>query len=244
MAALGKVGNQVAWTALASFSKVANPDLQTALTEATVRCADALAGSVDRKTATPIYAGLLAPSQPAYVRRAALNALLRMDKEHAQPRILEILHGTDSTLKPVAIANVRALPPGNASEVFAGELPRLQPQEQVWMIDSLAARGDVPAFTAIGGSLASADTTVRRAAINTLGRIGSTWCVALFVIALDQSKDNDERRALESALISLGGGAPTDSAVVAALQKSTGGTRASLVSALARRQGAAMRRRY
>ena len=239
MAALGKLGNQAAWAAIASFSKDANPALQAAVTEATVRCADALAGSGDRKTALAIYEGLLAPSQPAYVRRGALDALLRLDKAHAQARILEILHGSDSTLKAVAIAGVRALPPGKASDIFADELLRLQPQEQVWMIDSLAARGDVPASTAIGGSLASPDATVRRAAMNALGRIGDAWCVPLFVIALDQTQDAGERRDLEAALLSLRGGAQTDSAIVAALKKSAGSTRASLVSAAARRQGAA-----
>ena len=83
VAALGKVGNRAAWKAIASFSKAPSPALQTTLTEATVRCADALAGSGDHKTATPIYEGLLAPSQPAYIRRAAFEALLRLDKAHA-----------------------------------------------------------------------------------------------------------------------------------------------------------------
>ena len=235
--ALGKVGHQAAWQAVASLSKGANPALQAALTEATVRCADALTRSGDSKTAMPIYEGLLAPSQPAYVRRAAFDALLRLDKAHAQPRILEVLHGSDSILKPVVIANVRTLASSNASEVFAAELPRLQPQEQVWMIDSLAARGDVLACTAIGTSLASPDATVRRAAINSFSRMGDVWCVPLLVGALDQSKDAEERRSLESALISLRGGAQTDSTIVAALKKSSGNTRASLVSALARRQG-------
>src|ERR1019366_5999861 len=152
IAALGKIGGQAAWKAIVSLSKDANPTLQTALTEATVRCADALAGSGDHKTVMPIYEGLLTPSQPAYVRRAALDALLRLNKARAQQRILEVLHGSDSILMPVAIANVRALASNNASEVFAAELPRLQPQEQVWVIDSLAARGDAPACAAIGNS--------------------------------------------------------------------------------------------
>jgi HEAT repeat protein len=139
----------------------------------------------------------------------------------------------------VAIAKVRTLPAKNASELFAAALPRLQPQEQVWMIDSLAARGDGPACTAIGNSLASPDATVRRAAINTLGRVGGTWCVPLFVDTLNQSKDAEDRRAVESALISLRGGAQTDSAIVAALKKSSGNAHASLIGALAQRQGPA-----
>ena len=237
--ALGKVGNQAAWQAVASLSKGANPALQAALTEATVRCADALTRAGDSKAAMPIYEGLLATSQPAYVRRAAFDALLRLDKARAQQRILEVLRGSDFTLKPVAIANVRTLASSTASEVFAAELPRLQPQEQVWMIDSLAARGDVLACTAIGNSLTSPDATVRRAAINSFSRIGDVWCVPLLAGALDQSTDAEERRALETALISLRGGAQTDNTIVAALKKSSGNTRASLVSALARRQGPA-----
>jgi len=239
VAALGKIGTPAAWKALTSAATAAPAALQTSLTEATVRCADGLAGSGNRKAATSIYEDLLAPSQPAYVRRAALDAVLRLDKARAQRRILEVLHGSDLTLKPVAIANVRALPSRDASEVFAAELPRLQPQEQVWLIDSLAARGDSPACAAIGRSLASPDPTVRRAAIGTLGRICGACCVPLFVGALERAPEAEERRAVESALISLRGGAQTDSAIVAALEKSAGNPRASLISVLARREGPA-----
>jgi len=239
IAALGKIADQAAWKAIAALPKDADPALQPALTEATLRCAEARAAARDPKAATALYEGLLAPSQPAYVRRAALEVLLCLDEAQAQQRILQVLHGSDPVLKPVAIANVRTLPSHNASEVFAAELPNLQPQEQVWMIGSLAARGDVPACTAIGNSLASPDAAVRRAAISALGRMGDTWCVGLFARALDRSKDAEELRALESALISLSGGMQTDRAMVAALNESSGNTRATLISALARREGPA-----
>jgi HEAT repeat protein len=237
--ALGKIGNQAAWTSISSLSKDSKPDLQTALTEATVRCADALVLSKDRATALAIYEGLLVPSQPTYVRRAALDALLRLDDEHALSRILDVLHGSDSALKPVAIADVRVLASNDASGVFAAELPKLSPQEQIWMIDSLASRADAPACAAIGKSIESPDANVRRAAIDALGRIGDTWCVALFVAALDQTRNAEERRALEAALVGLRGGAQTDRAVITALKKSSGATRASLVTAVALRQGPA-----
>ena len=108
LASLGKVGNQAAWKAIASFPKDAAPILQPTLTEATLRCADALAESGERKSATLIYEQLVAPSQPAYIRRGALDALLRLDKDQGQQRILQVLHGSDAILKPVAIAEVRA----------------------------------------------------------------------------------------------------------------------------------------
>ena len=239
IAALGKIADQAAWKAIIARSKGADSALRPALTEATLRCAEARAASRDPKAAIALYEDLLAPSQPAYVRRAALDALLRLDTAQVQPRILQVLHGSDPALKPVAIANVRTLPSKDASEVFAAELPKLPAQEQVWMIDSLAARGDLAACTAIGNSLASPDAVVRRAAINALGRMGDTWCVAPLARTLDHSKDAEERRALESALISLSGGVQTDRAIVAALKKSSGGTRANLIFVIARREGPA-----
>lgn len=239
LASLGKIGNEAAWKAIASFPKDADPSLQSAVTEASLRCAETLASAGKQQAAKPIYEDLLTPSQPLYVRRAALNAVLRLDKDQAQQRILQVLRSSDAALKPVAIANVRILSSANASQVFAAELTNLPPQEQIWMIDSLAIRGDVAACTTIANTLASTEAAVRRAAIDTLGRIGDSWCVLLFVRALADSKSAEEQRAIETALIGLRGAAITDRAITAALKKSSGNTRAYLISALARRQGPA-----
>jgi HEAT repeat protein len=239
IAALGKIADQSAWKAIAAMPVAAGPALQPGLTEALLRYAEAHAASGDTKTAAELYEELMSASQPTYVRRAALDGLLRVDKAQAEQRILQVLHGPDLVLKPVAIADVRVLPSTNASVVFAGELVNLTPQEQIWMIDSLAARGDAPACKALGDCLASPDAGVRRAAISALGRMGNAWCVALFARALDHFKDAQDRRALESALVSLPGGAQTDRAIVDALKKSSGETRGYLITALAQRQGPA-----
>jgi HEAT repeat protein len=237
IAALGKIGDPAAWKVIAALPKDARLELQPAITEATLRCAEARAAAHDAKVANALYESLLASSQPTYVRRAALDALLHLNKGQAQQRILDVLHGQDTVLKPVAIANVRALPAGKASAVFAAELPNLEAPEQVWMIDSLAARGDTAARTAIGNSLTSAHAAVRRAAIAALGRMGGAWSVPLLVRAVAGATDADERRAIETTLIVLPGGAPTDEAIVGALKESSGSTRAVLVTVIARREG-------
>jgi HEAT repeat protein len=121
--------------------------------------------------------------------------------------------------------------------VFAAELPKLPAVEQVWMIQSLAARGDAVACTAIGNSLASPQPAVRREAIDVLGRMGGNWSVLPLAKALARSEDAEERRAIEAALIILPGGAQTDRAITTALQSSSGVARAHLITAIARRQG-------
>ena len=239
IASLGKIGDQSAWATLASLRNTAAPDLASTITEARVRCAANLAAAGSRKAATIAYEQLLAASEPVYVRRAALAGLLRLELGSGEQRILSVLRGSDSALKPVAIAAIPALRTKRASEKFAAELPRLQAQEQVWMIESLAARGDPAARAAIAQSLAASDTAVRRAALNALGRIGDTSSVALFGRALASANDPEERLAIESALIGLGGGTPTDNAIVVELNKSAGNARASLIAVLARRQGPA-----
>src|ERR1039458_2066923 len=83
------------------------------------------------------------------------------------------------------------------------------------------------------------DAAVRRAAVSALGRMGDTWSVTLLARALDRSKDPEECRAVESALIGLRGGAQTDRAIIAALNNSSGNTRATLISVIARREGPA-----
>jgi HEAT repeat protein len=239
LASLGKIGDEAAWRALAGCRKTAGPTLQPALTEAALQCAGALAASGDRKTAAAAYEELLEPSQPVYVRRAALAGLIGLDKDQGEERILNTLRGSDAALKPVAIAAVRSLRAKGASERVARELAALQPEEQVWMIDSLAAHPDPAACVAIANSLGSPNSAVRRAAITALGRTRNSSTVALLADSLGNSNDAEEHRALESALIGLGGGGETDTAVLIELKRSSGATRAALVTVLARRQGPA-----
>jgi len=237
IAALGKIGNEDAWKALTGLRKAAPSPIDPVLTEAAIRCAAALAASGDDKLATAAYQSLLLPSQPPYVRRAAMQGLLQLDRDQGELRILQAVRGSDAAVKPVAIAAVPCLRSKRASEKFASELPRLQPQEQVWLIDSLVLRADPAARSAIAQSLAAPDPEVRRAAIAALGRVGDASSVALFARVLASSDDAEERRTIESALIGLSGGPAIDKAILGELNQSSSTARASLIGVLARRQG-------
>jgi hypothetical protein len=63
--------------------------------------------------------------------------------------------------------------------------------------------------------------------------------VALFARALANSDDPEERRAIESALIGLSGGALVDKAILSELKKASSNGRVGLIAVLARRQGPA-----
>lgn len=237
--ALAKIGDKAAWTAIAALRKSAPASLSAAVTDAMLRCAAELAASGDRKAASAAYEMLIGNSEPLYVRRAAFRGLAHLDKDEGEARILQALRGSDAALKPVAIAAARMLPSREASGKLASQFPHLAPQEQAWMIETLAVRGDTTARNAIATSLASSNGLVRRAAITALSQIGDVSTVGLFARTLGTTGDPDERRAIETALITLRGGSQIDQAVVIELRNANGEARASLVNVLARRQGSA-----
>jgi len=234
--ALGMIASKSACDVIAALRKEANPPFNNTLADASLRCAEALAKAGNRKAAAAICEELVGPSQSAHVRRGAFVASLALDKDGGQQRILQTLRASDATLKPVAIAAVSSLRSQNASDVFARELPTLPPEDQVWLIDSLAARGDAPARAAIIAKLESSDGGVRRAAAAALGRIGNTTAVRPLAKAIAAVKDADEARALESALGSLPGGGDTEKAIIAEIKSAQGETRAHLIASLVSRR--------
>ncbi len=238
IAALGKIGNGPAWRTISQLRKHADPALEPVLTDATLRCAEKLAASGDRKAASAVYDELLTRSSLVGVRRSALSALLRLDLDGGEERIARILSGEDAALKPVAIAAVAGLPSHGASARFAAALHHLQPQEQVLMIDSLAARNDADARLVLAKSVSSTQLSTRVAAINALGRLGDPYFAGLLARAAALA-EGDESRAIETALVGLHGGAQTDKVLAAELKTASSKARVVLMGALARRQGAA-----
>lgn len=234
---LAKIGDAAARKALATLRSTAAPELERWFTEADLRLAGQLAKSGDRKAAAAIYESLIGSQHPASVRRGAFAALLRLEKDGGAARILQTLRGSDSMLRPVAIGAVRSLPSKGASEKFARELPGLAPEEQVWLVDSLAARNDPSARATLIASLSSTHAVVRRAAAGALGRVGGAAAVKPFAKAIAAASDADEARALESALGGLPADRATDQAVFAEIKAGQGSTRAHLIAALATRPG-------
>ncbi len=239
VAAIGKMPNRSAVRALDKIDQSAGPALKTPIMEARLRQAGQMASAGNLKPALEIYSSMLAnQSLPVYVRRAALDAQLRLEESKAEQQIKAILQGSDMALKPVAIAAVASLPSADASREFGSRFNQLSPEEQTWMIASLATRGDAPAKQVIASQFSSPHSAVRLAAFEALGRIGGAPEVPAFVRALAQAPA-DDRKAIETALVSLKGPPAIDRTIQSELNNSSGAARATLVEVLARRLGPA-----
>ncbi|HEY5911774.1 MAG TPA: HEAT repeat domain-containing protein [Verrucomicrobiae bacterium] len=238
-ASLGKIGTPGAWQAIRSLRAGTGGELAGTLADAMLRCAANLNLTGHSKTAFEIYEDLLANGANIAVRRSALSALLTLDEDQGQKRILEVLSGKDDALKPVAIARVASVDSPGASEEFATQMHHLKPEHQVLLVERLAARDDESARLELAKSLTSTEPMVRRAAVVALGRLGDPYYVGMLAQAAGAATDPDESRAVEAALVGMKGGAETDRMLVAHLRLASPKARVPLIAAVTRRQGAA-----
>ena len=225
--ALGKIGGDEAHGVIAALRKENRPAVAFAVAEATLRVAEQT-GSVT------LYEEMLAPSQPAHIRRGAFSALLRLDKDGGEKRILATLRSGDPLLEPIAIAAVGSLKSRGASERFAKEMASLIPQQQAWMIEALATRGDAAARAAIRKAVGSSNAIVRLAAIEAMGRLNDSASTSLLCSALAQARDADERQEIVNALGQITGAA-ADKTILAELKRASGEARRELIGLAGRR---------
>ncbi|MBN2506799.1 MAG: hypothetical protein JXQ71_08910 [Verrucomicrobia bacterium] len=235
LVALGKLEGGPSGEALAALGTQAPPGAAWASTEARLRRAEQQAAAGDPKGACAIHEELLRAGQPIHVRRGALAALLRLDADGAEGRILDVLRQPDVTLKPVAIAAIGSLEGHRDSARFAAALPSLTPFEQVLMIEALASRPDAAAGAAIRARVTSDHAAVRRAAIAATGRREGAGAVTLLSRALANATSPEERQAAELALAGLRGEQTTDRAIAAELKSSPRAVKPRLCSVLALR---------
>jgi len=233
--ALGRMNTAAAHDAIAALRKQAPPGQVRAVTEATLHVAEQLAAAGQRKAASAIYTELLESKQPTNIRRGALAALMPLDDDGGQQRILDTLSGADPALVPVAIARVGSLKSASASKTFAALLPKLAPGARAWLIEALAGRSDADARSAIRAEVSATDAGVRRAAITAMGKSGDSSAVGLLAKALASAGSPEELQDTEIALAGLGGGAATEEALLAELKRMSGDAKVRLISVVARR---------
>lgn len=233
--ALEKIGNESALKKMATLRTEASPALANVFIGARLRTAEQLVVNGDNKAAAVIYTEFSQPSLPVFIRRAAFAALLQLDKDGGEQRILDTLHGTDSVLKPVAIAGIRSFKSRSVSKKFARELPGLKPAEQICMIEALASRGDSAALAAIRNMISSSDALVRHSAVTAVGNLDGSVSVSFLSEALAKTQDREELQAIESALSKLKGGRKTDKTIIKEMKKTAGSVRNVFISVTAKR---------
>lgn len=232
--ALGNIADRQALGALREIRRRGDPAISAQADHAFLLAAAHLREEGNSRAAAALYEEILKSGAPDHVRRGAFEGLLRTDRDGGLKRALDAINGKDDVLRRSAIAAVAFLKGQDVSKRFAGLMSSLDPSNQVLLIESLAARGDLQARSEIEKMLATRNVEVRISAINALGRLGDVSTVARLAKILDTQPTASELKAVESALSTLSD-MSVDMAIAAELQRRSTGIRAPLLAALVRR---------
>ncbi|UCG48778.1 MAG: HEAT repeat domain-containing protein [Phycisphaerales bacterium] len=179
--ALGKIGGPEAAKYLL-FMPVTPPKkkLQSARMKAMVACARTLDSAGAVALCERVLAG---PDMPS--RTAALRQLTIADAERAFAFIAKALKGDDAKMRQSAINVVAETKDRKLTVAMTGLLEQLPRGRKAELIVALGTRGDTAALNAVSRYVDSEDTTIRRAAVKAVGKLGDAGVVKLLLEAAD-----------------------------------------------------------
>jgi HEAT repeat protein len=229
--ALGKIGTEQAGKILVEARTKGGADLRLAATDVYLRCAERLVDEGRKEDALAIYKELAGAQEPGLVRSAAVRGLADVGGQDAVGLVVAAMRDEDRMVRTTAAGCVRTMQGAGVTELFAAELSKMPPGEQVLLIGALADRGDHNASRAMTAAATSQNAEVGRAALEAVGKLGDAGSVEFLVEAAAKGADAGEKTAALNSLRRLRGNG-VDDAIVKAMQKSEPGLRAELIEAL------------
>ena len=231
VAALGKIGGIQARKILVEVRAKGDSELRFAATDAYLRCAEDLVAEGKSKQATIIYNELADKDEAAIIRSAAVKGLADAGGQETVPLVIAALRDENRMVRTTARSCVRTMKGQGVTELFAGELPKTPPDEQVLLIGALADRGDAAALPAITIAAKSANTEVRKAVLQAVGKLGDASSVGYLVKAATEGVSSEEKSTAINSLKMLRG-SRVDDAIVKSMQHSQPSVRSQLIQVL------------
>jgi HEAT repeat protein len=231
LAALGKIGGIQARKILVEARAKGDSELRFAATDAYLRCAEDLVAEGKSKQATVIYQELADKDEAAIIRSAAIKGLSDAGGQETVPLVIAALRDENRMVRTTARSCVRTMKGQDVTELFAGELPKTPPDEQVLLIGALADRGDAAALPAITIAAESANTEVRKAVLQAFGKLGDASSVGYLVKAATEGVSSEEKSTAINSLKLLRGSG-VDDAIVKSMQHSQPSVRSQLIQVL------------
>jgi len=237
LAALGKIGGERAREILARARAKGDSDLRFAATDAYLRCAEDLVAEGEGEQAIEIYRELAGEGEVSIIRSAAVKGLADAGGRDVVPLVIRAFQDRDRMVRSTARGCVRTMQGDGVTELFAAELHKTFPDEQVLLIGALADRGDPAALPAIVAGANGTDPGVRMAALSAVGRLGESSHVDLLVQAAAKDISSAEKSIALNSLTLLRGD-HVDDAIVRNMQASPAAMRYELIEVLLGRNAA------
>jgi HEAT repeat protein len=236
---------ETALPACAALSKIANQPAVAALwgaydagvagaAEGLVAAGNRLISAGEKPAAKDLFLRLYQagkqPQEQVRVRSAALIGLATADAESAKPLIDEALQQPQPALQFAAVtAAETAYGKAGVTAHLAALLPKLPPSAKVFVLREL----DPSAEPQVIGAAGDAIETVRVAAFEALGRMGSSACVTILVQAAAEGASSSQKAA--TAALARVSGPGADTAIAKLAGQGDTKTRVVAIYALAQR---------
>jgi HEAT repeat protein len=236
--ALGKIATPDATKGLADARASASKELKDAVTDAYLRCADAMVDARQLEDAVKIYDSFRGTAEATSIRLAAHRGLVRANPAGAAALIIEMFTSDDRAVRALAPGLAREVKGADATRALAESRSKLNPESQALLLEALADRGDPAAKTEVIAAAGSPEQVVRLAAIRTLAALGDASDVPMLVEKASKG-DDKERDAARFALARLRG-KDTDAAIFKAMSADAPEKSTEVIRALAARGAVGM----
>ncbi len=198
--ALGNIANPEAISFVQQQANQSGTPMPQDVAVPLLRCADALAAAGNVEQARAIYAKLAEAGQAAGVRRAALVAILQLQKEHTTETILSWISGADADRRVVAAGRLAALSDAELDRL-AAKLTELPDESQLGLIEVLALRKGKNALPLALSAARSDKPEMKLAGIRLLGQLGDVSTISILTDSL--AKGGKVAEAAQQALCRL-----------------------------------------
>lgn len=202
MAALGRIGTPQAARALMATRERVDEALRHALAEGLLAAGSRLIEDGHLALAGRIGLELSTAAWPGHVRLAGFQIQVQADRAKAFPLLLEALQGNDPILRGLAASLITETDEETAFRRYAAALGDLPVAGQLALIHALADTGRIAGRPVVIQGLRSPDATVRVAAAEALGHLGSGEEVP-HLVALVRSEDNALAEAARESLVRM-----------------------------------------
>lgn len=213
--ALGNMGTASAAKAIEQALKTTAAGNRLAFYEGMFRCAEQLAAKGKEGQAAKLYEQMMNAQDLHQVRAGALRGTLLLKQAKGMELLKQSLHSDDYVLTAAAIRTSLEMKNGKVTQALVDELPQLQGDRLIMVIQALSKRGDAAALPALAPLATKGPKEIRVAAIRAMAEFSNPQTIPSF---LGMIGDNDKEIAeLAQECLASVPGKEADAAVSAML---------------------------
>lgn len=225
--ALGRIGGAKAAKALKQALKGAPAAVRPAVAEGCVLCAEWFIAQGKPGEAVKLYDVVRAADVPRQKQLEATRGAILARQSRGLPLLLDQLRSPDKAAFGIGLRTARELPGRAVTEALAAELPRTNPDRQVFLLLALGDRTDAAVLPAVLAAASSGPQKLRLTAVGILDRLGNPASVPVLLVAATD-RDADLAQAALAALARLSG-SEVDADLLARLPTAKGQARRVLI---------------